>query len=283
MESISFDGDVKGDKAIYNNLDFFTQNLPMIDATNTNEKEMPCDSLVGDGGAKENYYYSAKMVRQLRTEPILTVTQDDMQNGAFGMDSLLVENIGSESEKVEVTKYEGDGFKYNFEYPLFLQNETYNMTISLAEQYTNVDTKKTVTEIPGDATIHISNEGSISTAVLAEKCMLDGKEMQPGEVYAVNTIEATPDERGQVKYSWIAGLPNLAGKHLRSLTISAKVDNRTTMWKPDGKTSNLNFVSLGGIITGTNFVSGQGGHDSAPTAGQYGIRHLDRRYHPLSL
>ena len=255
VESISFYGDEKGDKAHYNNLDFFTQNLPMIDATITNEKEMPCDSLVGDGGAKENYYYSAKMVRQLRTEPILTVTQDDMQNGAFGMDSLLVENIGSESEKVEVTKYQGDGFKYNFDYPLFLQNETYNMTISLAEQYTNVDTKETVTEIPADATIHISNEGSISTAVIAEKCILDDKEMQPGEVYAVNTIEATPDEQGQVKYSWIAGLPNLAGEHLRSLTISAKVDNRTTMWKPDGKTNNLNFVSLGGIITGTNFVT----------------------------
>jgi len=260
VESITFENDEKDDKALYNDLDFFTQNLPVIDATTTNEKEMSYDLRDADDENSERYYYSGKMVRQLRNAPTLTVVQDDMQNGAFGMESLVVDNVDGTSEKVEVTTYEGEGFKYNYDYPLFMQNETYYMTISLSEQYTNVDTKETVTEIPADATIHIANEGSISTAVIAKTCELDGKEVQPGEVYEVSSIEATPDEQGQVHYSWIAGLPNLAGKHLRSLSISARVSGRTYTWKPDGKNAGLNFVALGGIITGTNFVTGGPDH-----------------------
>ncbi|MBQ8066386.1 MAG: LamG domain-containing protein [Prevotella sp.] len=254
VESITFEGDEKGDRARYNNLDFFTQNLPVLDAT-VNEKEMPYDKQSDDENAAR-YYYAAKMVRQLRLEPAFTVVQDNMKNGAFGTDTLDVTGVDRNTEKVPVVTYTADGCTYNYKYPLFVQNETYNMTISLAEQYYNVDTKETVTEIPGDASIHISNEGSISTAVIARTCELEGKEMQPGEVYAISSIEATADEKGQVHYSWIAGLPNLAGEHLRSLSISAMVDGRTHVWKPDGQNGSLDFVTLGGIITGTNFVTG---------------------------
>ncbi len=260
VESITFDNDERGDKARYNNLDFFTQNLPTIDATITNEKAMRCDSLTTEGGDKECYYYSGKMLRQLRNEPTLTVVQDGMKNGAFGLETLAVSNVDGTTEKVPVTTFTADSYTYNYGYPLYMQNESYDMTISLSEQYYNVDTKKTVTEIPADATIHVANEGSISTAVIAEKCTLNGKDMQPGEVYAVSSIEATPDEKGEVHYSWIAGMPNLAGEHLRTLSISAKVDGRTTMWKPDGKATGLDFVALGGIITGTNFVTGGPDH-----------------------
>ena len=259
VESISFDGDAKGDRARYNNLDFFTQNLPMIDATVTKKDEMGYDKESNDDAA-ERYYYAGKMVRQLRVTPTLTVEQDDMQKGGFGIETLDVTNVDLKTEKVPIVTYTADSCKYNYKYPLFVQNETYNMTIGIAEQYTNVDTKETVTEIPGDATIHISNEGSISTAVIARTCELDGKEMQPGEVYAVNSIEAKADEQGQVHYSWIAGLPNLAGEHLRTLSVSAKVDGRTYVWEPDGKKAGLDFVALGGIITGTNFVTGGPDH-----------------------
>ena len=260
VESITFENDEKGDNARYNNLDFFTQNLPTIDATTTNVNQMQCDSLVTEGGNTECYYYAGKLLRQLRNAPLLTVVQDNMKNGAFGIDSLEVTNKDNTSEKLVVTSYNGDSYSYNYNYPLFVQNETYDMTISLKEEYVNVDTKDIVTEIPADATVHVANEGSISTAVIAEKCELNGKEMEIGEVYNVNSIEATPDEKGLVRYSWIAGLPNLAGEHLRTLSVSAKVDGRTYVWKPDGKNSGLSFVALGGIITGTNFVTGGPDH-----------------------
>jgi len=260
VESITFDNDTKDGTARYNNLEFFTQNLPVISATVTNEKEMKCDSLTTEGGNTQFYYYSGKMVRQLRNEPTLTVEQIGMMNGAFGLDSLEVADVDGTTEMVPITEFTADSYSYNYGYPMFQQNETYNMTISLAEEYVNVDTKETFTEIPADATIHIANEGSISTAVIAEKCTLNGKDMEVGEVYAVSSIEATPDEKGQVHYSWIAGLPNLAGEHLRTLSVSAKVDGRTTMWKPDGQATGLDFVALGGIITGTNFVTGGPDH-----------------------
>ena len=193
VESITFENDEKGDNARYNNLDFFTQNLPTIDATTTNVNQMQCDSLVTEGGNTECYYYAGKLLRQLRNAPLLTVVQDNMKNGAFGIDSLEVTNKDNTSEKLVVTSYNGDSYSYNYNYPLFVQNETYDMTISLKEEYVNVDTKDIVTEIPADATVHVANEGSISTAVIAEKCELNGKEMEIGEVYNVNSIEATPD------------------------------------------------------------------------------------------
>ena len=149
VESITFDNDEKDDKARYNNLDFFTQNLPVINATITNEKEMMCDSLVTEGGNTEYYYYSGKMVRQLRNEPTLTVEQDGMKNGAFGLETLVVGNLDGTTENVPITTYTDDSFSYNYGHPLYKQNETYDMTISLAEEYVNVDTKKTVTESHG--------------------------------------------------------------------------------------------------------------------------------------
>lgn len=256
VESITFPHDETGDNALYNNHALFTQNLPMINATTTNEKEMKFDSLNVEGQNAQIYRYSAKFVRQLRNEPVITVTQDDMQNGAFGMEKFKVSNDDNTTEEVVITSYSGDSYTYNYDYPLFKQNDTYNMTIKVSENYTNVDTKAVTREVPADAMVSVANEGSISTAVIAEKCTVGGKEMEVGEVYSVNAIDCTPDATGTVKYTWIAGYPNLSGKYLRNLTISAKVDGRTTMWKaPNSSSEALEMIILGGIITGTNFVT----------------------------
>ena len=63
VESIQFPNDEEGDKAHYNNLPFFTQNLPIIYASNA--IGMMADTLKTDND-KSVYRYAAKFMHQLR-------------------------------------------------------------------------------------------------------------------------------------------------------------------------------------------------------------------------
>ena len=259
VESISFDGDEAGDKARYNNLDFFTQNLPMIDATNVLEKKLHKDSLTVDGQATQYYYYSGKLLRQLRTEPRISVSQNDMPDGFFGMEKVKVNGIGSQTYQVPAIDLNStEENKYLYKYPLFRQNESYDLTINVAEEYYNVDTKETVTEIPSDAQVSITNEASASTSVVAEEVTVNGEKMAVGAVYEVRTITAKAGKTGIVEYSFTAGFPNLGKDHLRALDISVNIDGRTHVWQAPNyasKNTALDLIVLGGIITGTNFVT----------------------------
>ena len=220
VESITFDGDEAGDKARYNNLDFFTQNLPMIDATNVLEKKLKKDSLTVDGQATQFYYYSGKLLRQLRTEPRISVSQNDMPDGFFGMEKVKVSGIGAKTYDVPAIDLNStEENKYLYKYPLFRQNESYDLTINVAEEYYNVDTKETVTEIPSDAQVSITNEASASTSIVAEEVTVNGEKMAVGAVYEVRTIGAKPSREGIVEYSFTAGFPNLGKDHLRTLDI----------------------------------------------------------------
>lgn len=259
VESISFDGDEAGDQARYNNLDFFTQNLPMIDATNVLEKKLHKDSLTVDGQATQYYYYSGKLLRQLRTEPRISVSQNDMPDGFFGMETVKVNGIGAQTYDVPAIDLNStEENKYLYNYPLFRQNESYDLTISVAEEYYNVDTKETVTEIPSDAQVSITNEASASTSIVAEEVTVNGEKMAVGAVYEVRTITAKAGKTGIVEYSFTAGFPNLGKDHLRALDISVNIDGRTHVWQAPNyasKNTALDLIVLGGIITGTNFVT----------------------------
>ena len=261
VESITFDGDEPGDKARYNNLAFFKQNLPIIDATRADDKELKQDSLVNDGQATKYYKYSAKFMRQLRVTPDIKVEQTGMKNGAFGVDSVEVVLEGGEKLKLEAVKYNGDKYTYNYGYPLFIQGEDYEMTISTAEHYYNVDTKETAVEIPGDATIHVTNEGSASATVVLRDTIAGGDNLGPSHIWKKPEMAATLSEHGHVKYTWTAGYPNLTGEFLRDLDISVKVgnDGSAIAWEAPNHKANdtaMPLIVLGSIVTGTNFVSG---------------------------
>ena len=262
VDAISFDNDTE---AKYNNLDFFTQNLPLIDATRAKDEELKQDSLVEEGQPTKYFKYSAKMIRQLRVEPSISVEQSGMKNGAFGIDSIEVVREGGAREKLEVVKYDGDKYTYNFGYPLFQQGDDYEMTVSVAEKYYNVDTKETVDEIPQDAQINITNEGSVSASIVLRDTVARNTTMQASTIWKVPSQAAAPSEHGHVKYTWTAGYPNLTGEFLRNLYISVTVDKgRTTPWKaPNSKKptdNSMPMIVLGSIVTGTNFVSGGPDH-----------------------
>ena len=259
VESIRFPNDATGDQARYNNLPFFTNNLPMINASLASEKALKADTL-NENGTKQVYQYTAKFVHQLRNNVEITVAQSGAKDkDAFGEEQVEAIKLDNTKEKVNAVNYSGNSFSYAFGYPLFLQDETYTMTIHVKESNYNVDTKEVLEEIPEDAEIYINNEASASTSVACASMAENGETFEPGKVYQSHTIKAQPDKDGDLEYSFAAGYPNVVGNYLRNLNISVTVGNRTTVWQAPNKNTTtqnaLEMIVLGGVLTGTNYIT----------------------------
>ena len=259
VESIRFPNDATGDQARYNNLPFFTNNLPMINASLASEKALKADTLE-ENGTKQVYQYTAKFVHQLRNNVEITVVQSGAkEKDAFGEEQVEAIKLDNTTEMVNAVNYSGNSFSYAFGYPLFKQDEIYTMTIHVKESNYNVDTKEVLEEIPEDAEIYINNEASASTTVSGETMSENGETFEPGKVYQSQTIKAQPDKDGDLEYSFAAGYPNVVGNYLRNLNISVTVGNRTTVWQAPNKNTTtqnaLEMIVLGGVLTGTNYVT----------------------------
>ncbi len=251
VESIQFVGGKD-----YDDEPIFKQNLPTIDATNAKLTNMSKDSLVTSTGDVKYYDYTAKFVRQLRVVPTIEVTQDDMEHGGFGAKEVEVTLDNGQKVTVPVMEEHESGPTYLYGHPLFVQRDEYPFHIDISEQYQNLDSKEIYEEIPEDAVVSIMNSASLSTLVYGKEVVVDGKTKTPGQVYDVANVQVTPDEKGRVKYTWEAGWPNLSDGYLRNISIGVNVGGRTTMWKaPNSQTDALDVVVLGGIPTGTNFIT----------------------------
>ena len=150
----------------------------------------------------------------------ITVAQSGAKDkDAFGEEQVEAIKLDNTKEKVNAVNYSGNSFSYAFGYPLFLQDETYTMTIHVKESNYNVDTKEVLEEIPEDAEIYINNEASASTSVACASMSENGETFEPGKVYHSHTIKAQPDKDGDLEYSFAAGYPNVVGNYLRNLNI----------------------------------------------------------------
>ena len=250
VESIKFEG---GED--YDRLPVFAQNLPVIDATNAISEKQPCDSLRSDD-AVYKYRYAAKMVRQYRATPDITVVQQGTKNGAFGEVKVPVTTLTNTTDTLQVLTYTDDGYSYAYDHPFFCQGKRYGFEIKVAEKYKNLDTGETFDEKPRDAVISIINDASILTQVYAEKVIINGEEAEAGTEYRTPNIDILPDSTGTVFYEFEGGWPNLSEGHIRNMSIGVRVDGRTTMWQaPDSKSEALDLILLGSLPTGTNFMT----------------------------
>ncbi|MBR5688533.1 MAG: hypothetical protein IKX36_11360 [Prevotella sp.] len=251
VESITFDG---GNE--YDNKDVFVQNLPFIDATNTVEKTWRSDSLTTDGVVSK-YTYVAKFKRQYRAEPSITFEQVGMKNGAFGEVKVPVVSFTESVDSVTVLTYNGDSFKYEYDYPVFCQEQAYVYDIAVAETYKNLDTGEEFEEVPSDAIISIDNNACASISFFCEEGYVNGEKVTPGMAYEVPRVRIKPKKDGHATYQFLGGIPNLGGNHLRTMSLDVTIDGRTTMWT-DPKTSKpeLNLILLGSLSSGNqNFVT----------------------------
>ena len=250
VESITFAGGTD-----YDSEPVFSQNLPMIDATNTIAETLPKDSLVVEGQTLY-YTYSGKMNRQLRTAPTITVRQKGMDEGVFGEMKVAVKNEVNGVDSVDVVTLTDSGCNYRFGHPIIMQNERYTLDINVSEVYRNLDTGREVREYPEDAEIIIMNDASLLVSVVGEKAVIDGEEVEAGAEYEVPRIQITPDSVGHATYQFVGGFPYLGEGYLRSLNISAQVDGRTYPWQNGESTAgDLPVYVLGVLASGTNFMT----------------------------
>ena len=259
VESITFVNDKNGD--IYNDKPIFTQNLPVIDATNAIKEKMQADSVTVENGSTLKYQYSAKMIRQYRTNPTLSVVQTSPLlsktiKNVFGERKIGVTNVDFTVDSVTVANITDNNYKYTFDHPIFVQDKAYTYDISVAESYKNLDTDETFIEVPQDAVIHIANDASSTTVIYGEDGKVNGEDVKMGEAYKTANVEITPDETGHVQYQFVAGAPNFGTGYIHNMSVGVAVDGRTTMWQaPDSKTEALDLIVLGSIGSGTNFVT----------------------------
>ena len=259
VESITFDNDKNGD--IYNDKAIFAQNLPVIDATNTVKEQMQTDSIAVEGSSTLKYEYSAKMIRQYRANPTLSVEQTSPLlsktiKNVFGEGKIGVTNVDFTVDSVAVANITDNSYDYTFGHPIFQQDKTYTYDIAVAENYKNLDTGETFTEVPTDAVVHIANDASSTTIIYAEDGKVNGEDVNMGQPYKTANIEITPDETGHIQYQFVAGAPNFATGYLHNMSVGVAVDGRTTMWQaPDSQTEALDLIVLGSIGSGTNFVT----------------------------
>ena len=259
VESITFDNDNNGN--IYNDKPVFAQNLPVIDASNAIKEKMQTDSIAVEGSSTLKYTYSAKMIRQYRANPTLTVEQTSpllskTVKNVFGEHKIGVTNVDFTVDSVAVANITDNSYNYTFGHPIFVQDKTYTYDIAVAENYKNLDSGETFTEVPKDAVIHIANDASSTTIIFGEDGKVNGEDVKMGEPYKTANIEITPDETGHVQYQFVAGAPNFATGYLHNMSIGVAVDGHTTMWEAsDSKTDALDLIVLGSIGSGTNFVT----------------------------
>ena len=250
VESIRF----AGTDNPYNDASVFTQNLPVIDATTVVKESMKSDTLPG---SSQKYEYSAKMMRQYRSETSISVAQTGFREGVFGERRVIITNTDNSTDSVTVLTLTPTDYTYRFKYPIFRQGRSYNLGIDVVEHYKNYDTNEEFDEIPQDACVRIINDGSATSTVFGAKGSINGEEIEMGMPYETMQINVKPDKQGHVDYTFEAGWPNFADGHLLNMSISAQVDGRTTVWKAPGKNRStaLDMIVLGSISTGTNFVT----------------------------
>ena len=250
VESITFAGGTD-----YDSEPVFSQNLPMIDATSAQKDKQQTDSATVDG-VKEAYTYAAKMNRQLRVQPTVSVVQTGARNGHFGEEKVAVKNIDGTVDSVAVVTFTDTGYLYTFGHPIYVSGQQYYNDISVAERYKNLDTGEEVCEYPEDAVVTIINDASALVSVYAEKAMVNGEEVEAGTEYEVPVIQCTPDADGMVYYQFVGGFPNLAEGNLRNFSVSVNIDGRKYMWHaPDSEGDALDLIVLGAVASGANFVT----------------------------
>jgi len=240
-----------------NDIKFFNENLPVIDARfKTNSCQ---DTILTEDMKMVSYESQGRFVLNYRAEPEITVMQDELPLGAFGAAEFTYD---VEDKTYPLLKTDADGqflgYAYS-DYPLFGQGSTYTMYIKAEENYYAFNPatgKEDMTSIPvEDGNVHIANEMSINTIVTDKDQTYNGETYPASSVLQTATLDVSLDKQGLVGYKWTCGEPNIQGDHLRYLSISLEANNRSYTWPGPYNTGNLPGIVIGCVSTGTNFVT----------------------------
>lgn len=220
----------------------------------SNATHTTSDTLVV-AGEESVFEYHTLYKRIYHSEPNFTVTQDDFENGAFGIAQRTFKDEVGEFT-IDFVNTENDPI-YNYDYPFFVENDNYVFTIKGYEQYTNYDgdAAETTTVPLENCIVTIANglSNNQRIAVEVEENNEDG--LSVGDVIDVRRNQIALNEKGEAKYRWQAGNANITAPYTRTLSITYEIAGKVNTWYYDGDQPQMEAIILGTLPTGTNFVT----------------------------
>ena len=211
-----------------------------------------CDTLMNDSGEEQLFKYHCKYNCIYHSAPTFTVTQNNLENGKFGIENI---EIADEAGEFTVDIINEDG-SYNYGAPFFIQSDPYTFKLKGYEQYTNYDSGKEVTTtVPlKDCVVTISNALSDGQSIVAELSEESDEDLKVGDVLELESNQLKLDENGEATYRWQAGLANTTPPYSRTISMTYEVGGEVIPWKIDGK-EYMEGIILGSLPTGNNFVT----------------------------
>ncbi|MBR3471655.1 MAG: hypothetical protein IKH22_03580 [Prevotella sp.] len=207
------------------------------------------DTLITEDGTEEFYNYNTLLRQVYHSEPTFTVTQEDHDDGAFGIDTYELEDVIGKLTVDDIYSVGDDGeVSYKYGGPVFVMCDPYTFLIEGYEEYTNEDANAPIRSdrVPlQNVVVTIDNALSSNQEVYGENGA------QPGQVVDMQSNQLALDSLGQATYKWKAGLPNIVEPYTRTISISYEIDDRVYQWSGSG----LAGIILGDMPTGNNFVT----------------------------
>ncbi|MBP5560829.1 MAG: hypothetical protein J6X70_03395 [Muribaculaceae bacterium] len=202
-----------------------------------------------------------KMMLTYRSQPVMEITQLGAKPGAFGSDTITVQDAIFNEHKLPIYNYNEDtgAVTYNYNHPIFEQGRTYEFKVKAYEPYTNYDsnpTGKLYEDALCDSIVTFDNELGAMARVAAIDTIAEGDEVKRGDMLQLEEGQVRLDSIGEGKYYWMAGMPSLTSPYTRSMNASMIINNQTKLWRLEG----LEGVVAGTIPTGNNFITGGPDH-----------------------
>ncbi len=206
---------------------------------------------------KTNYYdsltYNASYKFIKRKIPVVEILQATASGNAldyFGNETYKATALTGVQTDITLLDNTKTGYsKYLFNYPVFLQNQTYQFKIKASEQYPFYES--------------VSNDGTPIVKQLNNKDVIDIVPTSDGEVSILNRIKngsvaadvLSLSSVGTADYEFVAGDPNLAAGGIKTFSASVKFGPATNInWQYFGDPQ-LKGIVLGSKLTGTDFVT----------------------------
>lgn len=213
------------------------------------------DTLYADDGSYELYTYHTSMKHAYHSPPFFNVTQEDHDDGSFGIDSYKFKDPTTNVVINDIHYIDDNGdLVYKYGFPLFVQGDPYTFLLEGYEEYINADDQSSYRVPLENVVVTIDNALSDDQAVCAAPGPVYDEEgrisdAKAGDVVNLKSNQLKLGKDGKALYRWHAGLPNVAEPYTRSISMSFEINEKPNVW------NGITGCIIGDLPTGNNFVT----------------------------
>ncbi len=231
--------------------------VPAIDITNPMDSVIPDTAYTVSNNVLPLFRCNKKLLLTYRSQPVMEINQIGAKPGAFGTDTLTVQDVNYEEHQLPVYNYDEstNTVSYNYGYPIFEQGRTYEFKVKAYEPYTNYDHDskgRLYKDVLRDSVVTFNNElGAMSKVCAVDTTIAEQGSVKRGDMLELEEGQIQLDSIGEGTYKWKAGMPSLTTPFTRSMNATMVINDQTKLWLNEG----LQGIISGTIPTGNNFIT----------------------------